>query len=191
MITHRPAPMRHAFAFTSAPRSLHAIALIVALAIAPPLAPLGCGDTVIAPVVLADGGASDGGGGDVDCPAPSSACEGACVNLATSNSHCGSCGVACSGGSYCEAGSCVCSNGQTQCDGVCSALDADPQNCGACGHACEDGAVCIEGECKDDDCPPGEDRCDGECTNLSTDSEHCGDCNVECKNGSCEDGECK
>jgi hypothetical protein len=41
-----------------------------------------------------------------NCAAGMAECSGSCVNMATSNSHCGLCGRACSGGNTCKNGEC-------------------------------------------------------------------------------------
>ena len=40
------------------------------------------------------------------CAAGSAECQGACVDLASSNSHCGGCGQGCTGGTTCRNGVC-------------------------------------------------------------------------------------
>ncbi len=50
-------------------------------------------------------------------------CEGLCVDLRTSQEHCGRCDISCHSGLVC-------------CDGRCSDLRRDNGNCGACGVFC-------------------------------------------------------
>jgi hypothetical protein len=54
----------------------------------------------------------------LSCSAGQSECSGACVDMATSNAHCGGCGQACAGGTSCSNGYC-CPNGTRACGDVC------------------------------------------------------------------------
>ncbi|MBI4508230.1 MAG: SUMF1/EgtB/PvdO family nonheme iron enzyme [Deltaproteobacteria bacterium] len=53
------------------------------------------------------------------CPAGQVECDGSCVNLASSSSHCGACGTACGGGSTCVGGTCCPSGTTSLCAGTC------------------------------------------------------------------------
>jgi len=106
------------------------------------------------------------------CTAAACSGSGSITSASTCNSS-GSCSAttttACSGGTYCNGGSCVsqaangapcqiaaqcqsgnctgaicCAGGQTGCSGVCKNLAADSANCGACGKQCS-GSSCVNG----------------------------------------------
>ena len=157
---------------------------LVGLIAAAWLGSAGCGDTLVEPLVVVDGGASS------LCAPPATPCGGPCFDLSTSNTHCGACDVACGGGAHCEAGSCVCPEGQTKCDGVCTSLDVDPQNCGACGNQCGSDDACHDGDCEHG-CEPPKIECGDACVDLDQDPEHCGDCGKKCESGkACVEGLC-
>jgi len=59
-----------------------------------------------------------------------------CVNLSTSNSNCGACGLGCSVGETC-------------CNGACRNFDTDNRNCGRCANVCDPNTpVCCGGACQ-------------------------------------------
>jgi len=67
------------------------------------------------------------------CPDPGALCvEGqarcgeACVDLSSSSSHCGACGVACSSTEVCVEGACHCRSGAMLCEGQCVVTASDP-----------------------------------------------------------------
>ncbi len=101
------------------------------------------------------GNACEGGtscsGTECICTGDATLCDGACVNVKTSEAHCGSCGANCSVGWTCQNGNCEqCPAGQQGCNGKCvdpSPWATDPKNCGACGHDC-DGGKCAAGKCQ-------------------------------------------
>ena len=70
----------------------------------------------------------------VPCPAPARTCAGACVDTATSASHCGACGRACAAAQTCVAGVCT------------SPTASGPRE----GRACATGAECSGGDCYTD-----------------------------------------
>jgi hypothetical protein len=92
------------------------------------------------------------------CPSGQSACGAACVNLTSSASNCGACGVTCPTGISCSHGQCACPggeevingrcqcpSGETLCGGSCVNTATDPSNCGGCGNVCSTGyPVCGE-----------------------------------------------
>lgn len=49
-------------------------------------------------------GATEPGGANGVCPAGATLCDGACVELESSSTHCGSCGAPCAAGTVCEGG---------------------------------------------------------------------------------------
>ncbi len=94
------------------------------------------------------------------CTPPLTNCSGACVNLTTSTSFCGSCSSqyeslqfgyspTCTGGGGCDPGLTLC--------GSCVDAQRNPDNCGGCGIVCparEVGrALCLDGRCVP--CGPG------------------------------------
>ena len=87
-------------------------------------------------------------------------CDGQCVNVSTSDQHCGSCGIECCDSSSCENGSCQfnpygCAAPQIICGSAtkpnCTASCFDPKSsnlhCGACDNQCTNGKVCTAGKC--------------------------------------------
>jgi hypothetical protein len=115
------------------------------------------------------------------CGAGLDVCDGSCVDLRTSRTHCGTCGNACAAGEVCAAGSCglVCPTGQVGCSGRCADLASDVRNCGACGRACDTGEICAGGSCRTA-CPAGTASCGGRCVDLTVERTHCGRCDNAC-----------
>src|SRR5690242_11545641 len=66
------------------------------------------------------------------CAPGQTECGGACVDLAASNTDCGTCGNACPAGSSCSNGSCGCQNGFTECNGACVDTTTNASACGGC-----------------------------------------------------------
>jgi hypothetical protein len=95
------------------------------------------------------------------CPGGQTACGSECVDLLSSELHCGSCRISCMGEQTCRGGTCVsrqgdtaeCARyGMTKCPGstTCFDLSSNFWNCGQCGRACEGVWVeCVFGECKE------------------------------------------
>ncbi len=130
----------------------------------------------------ADGGPGDGGttDGGNPCSDGLTECDGACVDLETSLTSCGACGVACGTDEACVSGDCVLSCGErTECSGACVDTATDPVNCGECGNACDEGEVCDMGACALE-CSGGLTACGASCVDVSTDAAHCGDCDTAC-----------
>jgi hypothetical protein len=98
------------------------------------------------------------------CPAGQTFCGSTCVDLRTSNTNCGACGRACTGGSTCTAGMCTCPAGQTLCSGTCVDLRTSNTNCGACGTACAAGSTCQASTCR----PANNDRASATALTLGT-----------------------
>ncbi len=121
------------------------------------------------------GGGGQGGSGDCElaCPAES-CCEGACVDLDTSEAHCGACGNTCAATQAC-------------CDGQCAGDSESP----CCGDLdCPGGKICSGNTCIPP-CEGGLVACAGECVNLQSSPEHCGACGNDCLAGrSCAGGAC-
>lgn len=124
------------------------------------------------------------------CEPPLRLCAGGCVSLENNPLHCGGCGQECSGGSFCDQGSCstVCTAGLAECGGACADLDTDRAHCGSCGNACATDRMCVDGDCV---CAPGMQDCGGQCTDTETAIRHCGQCNLACENDEiCGEGSC-
>lgn len=84
------------------------------------------------------------------CQPGLTACNGACVDLSSSASNCGACGIACGGDvPYCSAGACAasCAEGTTACGFDCTNTSSNPYHCGGCGVTCEGGLACSGGTC--------------------------------------------
>jgi len=94
--------------------------------------------------------------------------EGACVDVATNQDHCGACFASClatdngdNSAAVCKHGTCVseCHAGLADCnnsalDGCEVNLNSDPRNCGSCGSACDAvaGQACVGGRCVVEPC---------------------------------------
>lgn len=87
----------------------------------------------------------------VECPAPQTACNGVCVDLASDSVHCGACGATCEGGLTCHDGACVAGcvvDGRFLADGTvegCSVCDVARSMTALSPRA--DGASCATGLC--------------------------------------------
>jgi hypothetical protein len=115
--------------------------------------------------------------------------EASCVDTSSDAAHCGSCGVQCTGGQICDAGSCACPSGDLFCSDRCVDPGSDTDNCGGCGQACSGGQICDAGSCA---CPAGQSLCDGQCIDLQSDQDHCGTCDTACALGQgCAAGACQ
>ncbi len=117
-------------------------------------------------------------------------CDMECVDLQTSDTHCGRCSQRCGGGS-CVAGSCVCADSaQTLCGSACVDLNTSSTSCGSCGNVCVSPESCFDGECR---CPEGERACGDECRNIrGSDIANCGGCDRTCgADAFCDEGRCR
>jgi hypothetical protein len=130
-------------------------------------------------------------GGGTCCPRGFSFCGSlSCADLTADDLNCGGCGVVCSGGAQCNAGSCVCPGGLGYCDGACIDLRASVANCGACGATCPVGVPCFAGSCVMS-CPAGQTQCGTSCVDLSSTKDHCGFCDEVCSGTLiCVQGQC-
>ena len=113
-----------------------------------------------------------------------------CVDLQSSNRHCGSCGRENRDPSraVCQGGKIVCrSSGSTECNGLCVDLQTSQQNCGSCGNEVPSGARCTAGTptCIYE----WQSICGDKCVDLSNDANNCGACGVKIPQGTtCRDG---
>jgi hypothetical protein len=69
------------------------------------------------------------------CPTGRTRCNDNCVNLQTSERHCGSCGNRCR-------------STQTCCKGNCVNTQANERHCGGCFNRCDEGEECVNGVCE-------------------------------------------
>ncbi len=143
-----------------------------------------------ADVVDVDADADAGAG----CDDGLTSCDDSCVDLATSDEHCGACGSACGVGGVCSDGECGCADGLERCGPDCADLGSDPANCGTCGVACGAEEVCNAGECALE-CADDLIECAGGCVDPATDLLHCGGCERPCagddnEDAVCDDGTC-
>ncbi|MBK7863136.1 MAG: hypothetical protein IPJ65_31905 [Archangiaceae bacterium] len=84
--------------------------------------PDGCGGALSCPVscpLLRICSSLDGGATRCNCLPPLSECNGQCVDLSSSSSHCGACSHACPGGQSCSGGLCPCVDAGSNADGHC------------------------------------------------------------------------
>lgn len=110
------------------------------------------------------GGGRECNAGTCACPVAQQFCAGNCVDLQTSDEHCGACDTACEGGMLCEGATCACPAGQTDCNGTCVDLQTSLEHCGMCDRACTPGDACTAGRCAG---PTGDDGCAGEALGVT------------------------
>ncbi len=86
----------------------------------------------------------------VPCDLGERSCSGVCVRPETDPSNCGGCGIMCTSGQFCSAGTCMaaCVAPTLRCGGRCIDVTSDADNCGACGTRCPSG-ICIASACAD------------------------------------------
>ncbi len=88
--------------------------------------------------------------GACTCP-PANACQAAgggqdCVDLQTSELHCGTCQNACADSETCAKGKCVCPG--EVCHGACIDQRYDNLNCSDCDKPCAAGEECVDSHCQ-------------------------------------------
>lgn len=93
-----------------------------------------------------DSESSQDGGGDL-CTSGLTRCDGTCVDLQQSDTHCGSCGNQCPDPASCSSGTCECSGGEQLCAGNCVDTSSNTTHCGGCNNPCAGGEVCSSGQC--------------------------------------------
>ncbi|MBO4349638.1 MAG: hypothetical protein J6A01_01670 [Proteobacteria bacterium] len=121
----------------------------------------------------------------IECADGLQNCSGACVDLASSLQHCGSCGAACTADVFEGAGELACENsvckvksckgGYHLFDGKCE-KDTE-SDCGSHGTVCASHLKCVNGKCG---CSSGTD-CGSGCVNTANDKNNCGACGNVCK----------
>jgi hypothetical protein len=87
---------------------------------------------------------------DLGCSSPLTFC-GSCVNLSTSNAHCGKCDHACEANMSCQNKTCNCKDGYGDCTGGAGCETYLPGNlahCGGCNRPCPSGHDCAGDTCK-------------------------------------------
>lgn len=129
--------------------------------------------------------------GTCQCAPPKAYCGSGCVDITTSNTHCGMCDKACVDKETCSEGKCVapCPTGQTRCGGVCVDTSSSASHCGGCGKACVGAESCSAGTCSLK-CEFPNKNCSGKCVNIQFDANHCGDCGKVCPSGTKGTGNC-
>ena len=135
---------------------------------------------------------TDGGGdASISCSQGKTACGGSCVDLQSSQNHCGECGNSCGTDGVCLSGSCQCPRYHKRCGGKCIPTNTDPDNCGSCGNTCTGEEACSAGTCSAE-CLTGRSKCGNTCVDLGTDDQNCGTCGNTCPSGKgCSNGVCK
>ena len=84
----------------------------------------------------------------MSCGSGLTECGSACVDLASSEDHCGDCNNSCNSDQECRGGGCRCSEGLSECDGACIDVNVDVNNCGLCGRVCAADEDCRAGSCR-------------------------------------------
>ena len=133
--------------------------------------------------------------GFADCDGnPGNGCE---VNLLTSVSHCGACGMACPSGpsstATCAGGVCglTCAAGRADCDSNpvngCESDLSSVLTCGICSNRCSGATpVCVMGAAGSScgtGCATGQARCGMVCVDTQTSVDNCGACGNVCPGG--------
>jgi hypothetical protein len=117
-------------------------------------------------------------------------CPDGCFNTRQDDQHCGSCTMACTGGTECSGGTCQCPYSTLDCGNGCEDITANPLHCGSCGNPCEAATQdCVNWQCQ---CKPGLFACTpGVCVDRQTDESNCGMCGLTCVgNKTCQGGYC-
>jgi hypothetical protein len=134
-------------------------------------------------------------GPDVTCSLGLEPCGVDCVDLQTSETHCGMCGRSCMGTDQCINGACAprCDPmaGEMRCGTSCVNTTVDPMHCGACNQTCGALERCEFSSCVSN-CPvAGQIACGATCVDTRTDNNNCGGCGRVCGVGQrCMTGMC-
>jgi glucosylceramidase len=125
-----------------------------------------------------NGGA--GTAGTITCTT-GTACGQSCVNTATDNNNCGTCGNLCGIGQSCQASQCVCQTGLILCNGLC--VQSDANHCGTCTMTCSAGQVCSNNACTSEGCTGSQMMCGTACVDTTSSDTNCGSCGHACTAG--------
>ena len=68
-------------------------------------------------------------------------CDGICVEVQTSEGHCGGCDTVCGAGQSCINGACACEDDLTQCSSSCVDTTTATSHCGECDASCAEGQL--------------------------------------------------
>ncbi len=129
----------------------------------------------LGPGMVRDLGMIQLGERDSECPGVMVDCGEGCVDILTSNDHCGACGDVCAGEPsseyptivpvHCSYGLCGCDDNQDDSciSGGCANVETDSENCGGCGIVCGVDQECVDSVCVDIACPSGQVICHGAC----------------------------
>lgn len=130
-------------------------------------------------------------------------CMDGCVDLQSSEIHCGACDVPCASTQICQDGACRivageggidnCPLGWIPCGQQCYNPLVSEAHCGDCGTVCPEGYTCMAGTCcSPEGCPFGTIYCYGSCVDVMRSERHCGYCsNISCDSTeSCVNGVC-
>ncbi len=91
--------------------------------------------------------------GDGACLTGLELCGVGCVDLASDENNCGTCGTVCDVNRSCVSGSCTCAEGYTECGTECVNTAIDVQHCGGCNTPCT--GECSGGTCQASTCTSG------------------------------------
>lgn len=147
----------------------------------------------------------ESGGCVARCPSQQTWCVSQCVNLQSSQTHCGSCKKACKTGFSCKGGQCQCPAGQKDCNGVCSQCCAN-NDCGGTqvcqsgfckgncrsDNDCRSNFACVSNQCSTSTCKTGFRLCSGRCiaNNGCCVDKDCNN-NFACLSNQCSTNTCK
>jgi hypothetical protein len=195
VVVHRLSEQKHDSRLSRHFLAVFGLGLSLASCVINPEAPpagmiMGAKDASISQM-MGDGGAGPAGdAGDMACEAPRLQCGSLCINVLTDSNHCGGCNQVCTGGTYCNSGTCerTCPNGTVACGNSCVDLATDTDHCGACDMACASDRACLGGICN---CQMGNIECAGSCINPNDDESNCGICGRMCETDEiCNGGSC-